>query len=343
MKKVRFGIIGSGVFADFHAKGIDRTDDAELIGVCDVVEEKARLLADKYSVEFYCSDYHELINRDDIDAVTIPAPDQLHRQIAIDAMRAGKHVLCEKPMALNIDDCREMIKASKETGMKLMIGQICRYTPSFVKAKELIDKGEIGDLFFVESEYAHDYCKIGGEGTWRVTPERYPILGGGCHSIDLLRWIAGNPTEVFAYSNHKMLPGWPVDDCTVAVMKFPNGVIGKSLTAIGVKRNYTMRTVLYGSKGSIIVDNTSPTLSVFKAAFGGSEENFDAEQETIEMKIECAIDNHNTYGEVKEFCKCIKEDLPVVMTGEEGMATVAVCLAAVKSAKSGMPEKPEYE
>ena len=343
MKKIRLAIIGTGVFAGIHAAGIERMEDAELVAVCDNVAEKAKRFAEEHNVGYWSADYRDILARDDVDAVTIPAPDQLHMEIATAAMRAGKHVLCEKPMALSLDDCREMIKVAEQTGKKLMIGQICRYTPAFVKAKELIDKGEIGELFFVESEYAHDYCKIGGEGTWRVTPERHPILGGGCHAIDLLRLIAGNPSEVFAYANHKMLPGWPVDDCTIAVMKFPNGAIGKVLTAIGVKRNYTMRTVLYGSLGTIIVDNTSPTLSIFKSSLAGSEESFGSEQECIEMKIECAVDNHNTYGEIKEFCECIREDKPIVMTGEEGMATVAVCLAAVKSAKTGAPVQPEYE
>ena len=123
----------------------------------------------------------------------------------------------------------------------------------------LIDAGRIGELFFVESEYAHDYSTAArGWNDWRVDSNRprEPYLGGGCHAVDLLRWIAGNPSEIMAYSNHKCLTDWPVDDCTISMMKFPNNVIGKVFVSIGCKRDYTMRSVFYGTRGTIIADNT---------------------------------------------------------------------------------------
>ncbi|NMA94905.1 MAG: Gfo/Idh/MocA family oxidoreductase, partial [Clostridiales bacterium] len=242
-KKVRVGIIGAGSFSNSHLLGIKYSHSAEVVAICDIVEEKARNQADRYEIPDYYTNYKDILRRDDIDAVTLPLPDQIHKKVTVDALYAGKHVLCEKPMALNIDDCREMIKAAKETGKQLMVGQIGRYTPSFVMARDMVHEGVIGDLFFVESEYAHDYSKIGGQGNWRVTPERHPIIGGGCHAIDLLRMIAGNPSEVFAYANNKVLTDWPIDDLTVAIMKFPDDVVGKVMSSIGCKRDYTMRTV----------------------------------------------------------------------------------------------------
>jgi predicted dehydrogenase len=229
------------------------------------VEEIARKVADEYGVDYYL-DYKELLKREDLDAITIATPDQIHREIAVAAMAAGKHVLCEKPLALTVEDCKAMVAASKEYGKKLMVGQICRLAPSFVLAKELVDRGEIGEIFFMESEYAHDYAKKVGPN-WRFDPKspRHPVTGGACHAMDLMRWIVGDPTEVFAYANKKMLAACPTDDCVIAVMKFPNEVIGKMFTSIGCKRRYTMRTCIYGSKGTIIVDNTSADLSLFKS------------------------------------------------------------------------------
>lgn len=224
-----------------------------------------------------------------------------------------------------------------------MIGQICRYTDSFVKAKKLVEDGEIGELFFVESEYAHDYSKIGGVGGWRVTPERHPIIGGGCHAVDLLRWIAGNPTEVTAYANNKVLTDWPIMDCTVGLLKFPNNVIGKVMTSVGCKRNYTMRTVLYGTQGTIVVDNTSNTLSVFKESFRGEDSYCDASQQTVEMKIPVRVNNHNTAAEIGDFCRCILEGTPVPTDGIEGAATISACLAIVESAKTGERVSINYE
>ena len=157
----------------------------------------------------------------------------------------------------DFEDCQAMINASRNTDRKLMIGQICRFTPGFMRAKQLIDNGEIGELFFVESEYAHDYSKIPGTfSNWRLDPP--PRFSGRRLSrrrpCPLDR---RNPYEVAAFANKKMLTDWPTDDCTIAIMKFPNDVIGKVFVSIGCKRNYTMRSVFYGSKGTIIVDNTN--------------------------------------------------------------------------------------
>lgn len=200
-----------------------------------------------------------------IDAVIIASPDQNHRQMILDSLNAGKHILCEKPLALTREDCGAIVEAVKKSDKKFMVGQICRYTPGFKQAKEIIESGAIGELTFVESEYAHDYSHIYAAGSWRSDPVRNGVVGGGCHAVDLLRWIAGDPEEVMAYGTHKTFADvTPYDDTHIAVLKFPNGVIGKVFVSISCKRDYTMRSVFYGTNGTIIVDNTSPTMTVFK-------------------------------------------------------------------------------
>ena len=342
MRKVKLGIIGAGSFSAIHLEGLERISEAEVLSICDLTIESAKAAAEKNNIPHYTSDYKEILENKDIEAVIVITGDQAHRKITVDALNAGKHVLCEKPMALSTEDCKAMCEAAKKSGKKLMVGQIGRYTPGFIKAKELVDEGTIGELFYVESEYAHDYSKIGGAGGWRVTPERHPFLGGACHAVDLLRWIAGNPTEVFAYSNHKMLKDWPVDDCTIAVMKFPNDVIGKVFNSVGCKRSYTMRTCLYGSKGTIIVDNKTPLLDLYRDEVGGSERNFGRDQLNIKMQLIVPLADHNTYGEIKDFLDCIINDKEILMSGEQGAATVSVCLSAVESAKCGLPVKVDY-
>ncbi len=350
-KKIRLGMIGAGGFAYSHldgimsfksAEGVMPITRAELVAICDTDLERVKEKAELYNIPDYYLDHKELLARDDIDAVTLPLPDQVHAEIAIDAMRAGKHVLCEKPMALSREDCVAMINVARETGMQLMVGQIGRYTPAFVKAKELFDAGEIGELMFIESEYAHDYSALGGAGGWRVTPERHPILGGGCHAIDLIRMIAGNPEEVFAYANNKVLVDWPINDTTVAVMKFPNGAIGKVFNSHGCKRKYTMRTVVQGTKGTLIFDNSRPWVSLYKEDFRGENKFYGKAQQIVEMKLPVAVNNHNTAGEIDDFCKCILENKPVVTDGVEGASTVAVGLAIVESAEKGLPVKVDY-
>ena len=254
------------------------------------------------------------------------------------ALEAGYHVLCEKPLAQSMDDCRAMVEAADKSGKKFMTGQVCRKAPGFVKAKELVDSGEIGDLFFVESEYAHDYQFMKPE--WRKDPVnlRYSVIGGGCHAIDLLRWIAGDPEKVSAFANRKVLTDWPVDDCTIAIMQFPNNVVGKIFCGIGVKRDYTMRTCLYGTKGTIICDNRSDFLTLYRHAVTDNGRNI-----YPDVKVPVEVKDHNVAAEIRELCLAIINDTPVTCTVREGSNTVAVGLAAVKSAAlGGMPVEPEY-
>ncbi|HHW49764.1 MAG TPA: Gfo/Idh/MocA family oxidoreductase [Clostridiaceae bacterium] len=344
--KLGIGVIGTGPMGMHHLKGIRVHPRLELKAVCDINIESACAAAKEYGISSYYSDYRELIARSDIDLVIIATPDHFHSEQTIAALREGKHVLCEKPMALTLDECRAMIAESERTGKKLMIGQISRYAPSFVLVKKLIEEGYIGEMFFVESEYAHDYSELAGVGNWRKDPIilRQPFLGGGCHSVDLLRWIAGDPYEVAAYSNRKVLKDWPVDDCTIAIMRFPNDVIGKVLVSVGCKRNYTMRSVFYGDKGTIIADNTSSYITVYKESIAGEKSLFEGvQQQTVGMQIPVEPNHHNAFGEINDFVNIILNDLPVQTDGRQGAATVAACLAAVESAAKGEKVVVNYD
>ena len=337
MKKIRLAIVGTGSIAFTHMYGIQRLDEAELVAIMDIHKEQMDNFRKTFPVadEDCYTDLDALLAREDVDAVIVCASDKAHCDIAVRAMRAGKDVLCEKPMALDLNECREMIRVSEETGRRFMIGQVCRKAPGFIKAKELVDQGVIGDIFFVESEYAHDYLEFPGIDGWRQVPERHPIIGGGCHAVDLLRWIAGDPIEAFAFANHKMLPGWPINDCVVSVLKFPNDVIGKVMTSIGCKRSYTMRTVIYGSEGTIITDNTSDTISLFRNKVAGELESFGIPNQTMELKIPVAIASHNMTEEIRDFINCINNNTAPDPDGRQGFSTVAVCDAIVRSAATG--------
>ncbi|MBQ4517156.1 MAG: Gfo/Idh/MocA family oxidoreductase [Clostridia bacterium] len=341
-KKLRMGVIGTGAFSLYHLDGIQKAKNAELIAICDKDSERLAAKAEQFGVETTYTDYHELLAREDIDAVTLPLPDQVHAEIAIAAMRAGKHVLCEKPMALDLNECKEMIKVARETGKELMVGQIGRYTPAFVKAKELLDAGVIGELFMVESEYAHDYTGKFGTDGWRKQPEREAIIGGGCHAVDLIRMMAGNPEEVFAYANNFCQKDWPIHDCSLAIMKFPTGVIGKVMNSHGCKRAYTMRSALYGTKGTIIFDNTSPYISLFLERFTENETVKDMHQQSAEIRIPITLANHNATAEVQDFVDCILAGKPVPTDGVEGASTASVCLAIVESFKTGNKVTVDY-
>ncbi len=333
VKKLKVANIGMK-FGMCHVEGA-MNYGAEIAAICDCDEDNLRFAGERYGIpeEKRFTDYTDIVNNKDIDVVTVAIPDQQHVKVSCDFLRAGKHVLCEKPLALTREDLEEIVRVADESGSKFMVGQICRFTPAFEKAKEIIESGTIGELYFVESEYAHDYMKLCDN--WRADPNRHGVIGGGCHAVDLLRWLAGDPQEVFAYGTHKLLPMVPYDDATIAIMKFGENVAGKVFVSTGCKRDYTMRTVIYGTKGTLICDNTSPTMTLFVT----DDEGVTKEPQTIEIQV----NNHNAVKEFEVFADAILNDKPVVTDAREGAKTVAVCLAIVEAATSGKIVKPNYE
>ncbi|MBE6885223.1 MAG: Gfo/Idh/MocA family oxidoreductase [Ruminococcaceae bacterium] len=333
--KLNIAVIGCSGMAQLHMQGILAKKEACLYAICDPADDgRLEKCRDEFQVPVAVADYRDLVEDPNIDAVVIVVPDPLHYEMTVAFLNAGKDVLCEKPMALTLEECEGMMRAEKESGRKLMIGQVCRCTPAFVMTKELIDAGRIGELFFVESEYAHDYSVARGYRDWRVTPEREGFIGGGCHAVDLLRWIAGDPTEVYAYANHKCLTDWPVNDCTIAIYQFPNNVSGKVFVSIGCKRNYTMRSAFYGTKGTIICDNTSPTITLFECG-EPTPDGHAAYTQPVELPVE--INNHNITAEIDVFVSALLSGSPMPVSSLEGASTVAVCRATVDAVEKKQP------
>ena len=329
------GIVGLKM-GRYHLKGILEYG-AQIGAICDKDEEQLNRVGDEFKIpaENRFTDYRELLKNEEINVAVIVTPDQLHRQMTEEFLAAGKHVLCEKPLALTREDLDAIVAATKKTDRKFMVGQICHFTPAFIKAKELLDSGAIGELYYVESEYAHDYHWIMHD--WRRDPNRHGVIGGSCHAVDLLRWYAGDPEEVFAYGTHKLLPMVEHDDATISVLKFPNRVIGKIFVSTGCKRNYTMRTLLYGTKGTIICDNKSDTMQLF----GVEEDGITVKKEPEIIPI--TINDHNTGGEFAVFADALMKGEPIEMDAVQGARTVAACMAIVESAKTGVPVHPNYQ
>ncbi|OGV46445.1 MAG: hypothetical protein A2017_02040 [Lentisphaerae bacterium GWF2_44_16] len=299
---------------------------------------------DKIDKKFFESSGCEILKKEDdiykagLDVIIVASPDHFHAEQSIKALSSGSHTICEKPLAPTVAECKKIIAAVKKSGKRFMTGQVCRYAPGFVLAKKLVDEGRIGEMAFIESEYAHDYAKAPGFDNWRNDPKikREGFIGGGCHAMDLLRWFAGSPLEVSCYMNRKLLAEnkWPTDDTGVAICKFPNEVIGKVFVSVGIKRSYTMRTVISGTRGTIICDNTSPSIQIF-------EEKFIEQTGSAFSTLPVNINNHNVAAELDDFVKCLHEKRPVLTDVYEGTRTVAFGEAAIKSAKSGKAVKVE--
>ena len=338
-KVLNFAVISAATMGQRHMKGIVQNPQCHLYGICDINEDKLKEAAELYHPDKCVTDYMELVNDPAVDCVVVATPDPFHYQQTVDSLRAGKDVLLEKPMSLHYEQCLEMLKVEKETGRHLMIGQVSRCAPAFMQAKKMVDEGKIGELFFVESEYAHNYTKFRGCNDWRLSAERDGFIGGGCHAVDLLRWIAGNPTEVYALANHKCMPDWGAPDMTVALYKFPNNVQGKVFCSIGCKRSYTMRTVLYGTKGTIICSNTAPTIQYFS----DSEPLEDGVVNyTKPHNIPVQAEIHNTIEQIKQFVDAILADKPLPVPAYEGACDIAIATATTESARLNKPMLIEY-
>ncbi|MDF2723538.1 MAG: Gfo/Idh/MocA family oxidoreductase [Paenibacillus sp.] len=344
MNKLKIGIAGLGIGMT-HLKGAFTIPDVEIAAVCATSEtslDKARALLP--NVTGYTS-YAEMIQSAALDAIILTTPDHLHHEQTMAALRQGKHVLVEKPMAQSVAECVSMVEEAERVGKVLMVGHTTRYAPGFQKTKQLIAEGVIGELFLVESEYAHNCEEITGSGDWRTNPAngRDAFVGGGCHAADLLRYMAGNPSEVKAYANQKILKSWPCPDTTMAIYRFPDGTIGKVMASVAVRREYTLRSVFYGSKGTIIADNESPYVSVyvnephpaFPAAAAVAPER---------MKIEIPVKNesHNMTDQLADFAAVIRGKATPVSSGKSGANTLAMTCATVEAVRSDSAVRIDY-
>ena len=170
--------------------------------ICDVSEDAVRKVASERSGDalFETDDYRKILDRSDIDVVGIYSPDHLHMQHLRDALDAGKHVICTKPMVVSLEEAQATVDLVRKTGKKFLVGQTCRFVPRFMAAKTLLDDGDLGRLLFAESHYVHDMRPLFDITPWRCEAPQDFMYGGACHPIDLLRWIAGDVLEVSCYA-----------------------------------------------------------------------------------------------------------------------------------------------
>lgn len=258
---VRVGVIGCGRIAQTrHLPEYRDNSKAELVAVYDFNKERADEIAKEYGVKA-CDSYEEIINDPQIDAVSVCVRNADHCKISVDAMKAGKHVLCEKPMAVSLEECEEMVRVSEETGKYLMIGHNQRLAKAHVKAKELITAGAIGKILSFKTTFGH-----GGPETWTVDSsniwffdKKLSALGAmgdlGVHKTDLIHYLTGQKirtvSAVLSTIDKKDKKGnlIAVDDNAVCIYKTDGGIVGTmtaSWTYYGAEDN---STILYGTEG----------------------------------------------------------------------------------------------
>ncbi|MDE0505901.1 MAG: Gfo/Idh/MocA family oxidoreductase, partial [Candidatus Poribacteria bacterium] len=249
-------------------------------------------------------------------------PDHLHASHSIAALRAGKHVLCEKPMTTTLQDCKDMVKAVDETGLTFMASQFMRFRPKHQAIKKLYNEGVLGRAFFVEGSYIHDMNSIYARNTWRSAPENPQniLIGGGCHPLDLLRWAVGSEIEeVHAYSNGYAARDFVLEDCYIFSCRFKGGCLGKVLVTTGCRGHGMGEGFLsiYGTEATVWRDRLYP------AAGESTEIHYD-DDEPIKIAV-------------SHFVDCVMTGKQPLIDVRDGAKTVAALVAGVNSAESGVP------
>ncbi|MBM3236452.1 Gfo/Idh/MocA family oxidoreductase [Candidatus Poribacteria bacterium] len=303
-------------------------------------EERTKAVAEKYGVRWYLKE-QELLDDKEVQAVYVATPTYLHARQAIRALRAGKHVLCEKPMAMNLSEAEQMISEAEKHNCKLAIGYMMRFHAWHQKLKQMIDAGELGTLVMGRAQLTCWYPKI--EGAWRQDP----ALGGGgaladmgSHCIDLLEMLFGRTLAVTAFVD-TIVQNYPVEDSSVVLLRCENGAMGIVDAHFNVPDEASVNMLeIYGSKGRVEGRGTIGQASTGKmtAVLQTDDKKYDATQQregTVEQIIKPEEVVNIYQAEIEDFCEAISLDRQPCVSGEDGLWNLKVLMAAYESAKQG--------
>ncbi|XJZ27786.1 Gfo/Idh/MocA family protein [Bacillota bacterium Lsc_1132] len=332
MGKLKIGVIGCGSIAQHrHLPEYKANPNVEIVAVCDINEARAKEIAEQYGAAAYTS-YEQLVKDSGVDAVSVCTPNYLHAPISICALQAGKHVLCEKPMATSSEEAEAMIQAAKENGKKLMIGHNQRFVPSHQKARQLIQSGEIGKIYSFRTAFGHggpENWSVEGIEGWFFQKEKAFVgaMGDlGVHKADLLRYVLGEEiTEVGSFVETSAKDFATVDDSAVCVLKTESGIIGTLAASWAYVSKEDNSTIIYGEKAILRLED-DPIHSLVVQYANGEVVNYQLGK--IQSNDEGGQNNSHV---IEQFVNCILHDQASPVPGEEGKKSLAVILAALQS------------
>ena len=340
-RPVRFGLIGYGLFGSHHANAIASCADAELAAIAVRSDQSQQLARQAHTTADVLVDYRQLIDRDDIEVVSVVAPNKLHYEIAKAVLESGKHLLLEKPMALQVDHCDKLVALADSNNLVLAVGHELRLSSLWGGAKELIDSGVIGDPLHVLIELSRFPYRQGSQG-WRYDIDRVGswILEEPIHFFDLARWYLtsrGEPTSVYARANSRHPENPKLFDNFSAIVNFDGAyaVVSQTLAAFG----HHQTGKITGTKGTIWAWWSAADARSDKPTFGlqyglgddVTETQFD--KPTGEL-LELA-------DEVAAMARCVREGTQPPCTGMDGRWSTLLCLAAERAVDRDGPVSVE--
>lgn len=255
----KFGIIGAGLIADFHAKAIQSLPNAKLIGICGTNASKVKALSEKYKCKIFDS-VEAMLQSDQIDIVTIATPSGAHMEPVVEAAKKGKHVICEKPLEISLERIDKMIAAHEKSGTRLGGIFNYRYNESVRILKSTVESGRFGIIscaaVYVPWWRTNDYYKSSWRGTWKLD-------GGGAmmnqsiHMVDMLQFMMGDVSSLHAFYATLAHPGIEVEDTAVGILKFKNKALGIIYGTTASFPGQFRRLEITGSKGTVIMEENS--------------------------------------------------------------------------------------
>lgn len=328
---MKIGLIGAGRQGWRRALALKEFDGTELVIVADTNEEKAKLLAHEMECQATNS-WEEVVERGDVEAVLVCTPPHLHALISIEALKRGKHVLCEKPLARNPEEAKEIVDTAQKNGVKLKCGFNLRHHPGIQQARKWVDEGIIGERIFIRCRYG-----IGGrpnyETEWRMNSK---ISGGGqlmdqgMHALDLAHYFLGDFSEAFGFLQTGFWDIAPLEDNAFALFRTKKGQVA-SIHASWTQWKNLFSFEIFGRDGYIIVEGLGGSYGTEKVILGRRAFLEPFKEEIIEFHGE----DRSWYEEWREFITAIKDDREPLGSGYDGLQGLKLAYAIYESARNG--------
>ncbi len=326
---IRWGVIGIGRFGKLHARTVQSIYGLELAAICNRNTERLKAASVEFPDAFAASGYRELLNDPSIGVVSITTHWQDHFAVAMDALRGGKHVLLEKPMAATAEQCEQLVEAARVSSCQFMVGHICRFDPRVTLAKTAVAEGRIGRIVSMHAKRNLPQAP----GSLRLD-KTSPLMGDGIHDADLMMWFLGcAPSRV--YARNVRFNEFKYPDIGWAMLEFDDNAIGVVETNWGLPKN-TPTTIdatiqVVGTQGMLTIDCSHTGLTVLDPD-GAKMQDTDYWPEQ-HGSIVGVLQN-----EIRYFADCVRNDrTPAVMSPEEASRAVRVMEAAERSAREGTP------
>jgi predicted dehydrogenase len=330
MDNIDFGIVGCGFISNLHAYAVNNIEGAELKGVFDINVENGGNFARKYGIKYY-GNINDLFNN--TDAVCICTPSGFHKDYAIKAAKAGKHIVIEKPLALTVSDCDEIIKACDDNNVKSTVISQLRYSDALNNLKYAIENGYLGKLVSgsISMKYyrSPEYYKNSWRGTMRLDGGG-ALMNQGIHGVDLLQYVMGGVKKVYGVSK-TLVRNIEVEDTLCAAVEYHSGATGVIEAATSVYPGFKRRMEICGDKGSIVIEEDEITFYEFEdksivfECYTGSGKYSSSDPKNI------VAAGH--LFQISDFVKCIKDNKKHFIDCEEGKKAVKIITSIYKSAK----------